>query len=90
MIKIENVDVYGWEATIRGMRNPMNSWEKSDSEFLIYGFHQNYVIGDNDLKLMRNLAKAGPDHGKFLRMINVLLLRFIGGRSLILTRWARL
>ncbi len=71
MIKIENVDVYGWEATIRGMRNPMNSWEKSDSEFLIYGFHQNYVIGDNDLKLMRNLAKAGPDHGKFLRMINV-------------------
>ena len=71
MIKIENVDVYGWEATIRGMRNPMNSWEKSDSEFLIYGSHQNYVIGDNDLKLMRNLAKAGPDHGKFLRMINV-------------------
>lgn len=71
MIKIENVDVYGWEAAIRGMRNPMNSWEKSDSEFLIYGFHQNYVIGDNDLKLMRNLAKAGPDHGKFLRMINV-------------------
>lgn len=71
MIKIENVDVYGWEAAIRGMRNPMNSWEKSDSEFLIYGFPQNYVIGDNDLKLMRNLAKAGPDHGKFLRMINV-------------------
>lgn len=71
MIKIENVDVYGWEAAIRGMRNPMNSWEKSDSAFLIYGFHQNYVIGDNDLKLMRNLAKAGPDHGKFLRMINV-------------------
>lgn len=71
MIKIENVDVYGWEAAIRGMRNPMNSWEKSDSAFSIYDYPQCYVIGDNDLKLMRNLAKAGPDHGKFLRMINV-------------------
>ena len=71
MIKIENVDVYGWEVAIRGMRNPMNSWEKSDSAFSIYDYPQCYVMGDNDLKLMRNLAKAGPDHGKFLRMINV-------------------
>lgn len=69
MIKIENVDVYGWEAAIRGMRNPMNSWDKSDSVFAV-GKHQ---IGENDLELMRKLAKAGPDHGKFLRMIVVTL-----------------
>lgn len=79
MIKIENVDVYGWEAAIRGMRNPMNSWEKSDSK---WEFVENpciinpndevkWVIGCSDLKLMKNLVKAGSDHGKFLRMINV-------------------
>lgn len=79
MLKIENVDVYGWEAAIRGMRNPMNSWEKSDSK---WEFVENpciinpndevkWVIGCSDLKLMKNLVKAGSDHGKFLRMINV-------------------
>ena len=67
MIKIENVDVHGFEAAIRGMRNPMNSWNKSDSVFC----DTTYYIGNNDLKLMRNLAKAGNDHGKFARMINV-------------------
>lgn len=67
MIKIENTDVFGWEAAIRGCRNPMNSWDKSDSEFGA----TTYRIGTNDLKLMRNLSKAGPDHGKFARMINV-------------------
>ena len=79
MLKIENVDVYGWEAAIRGMRNPMNSWEKSDSEweFVEYPCIINpndevkWVIGCSDLKLMKNLVKAGSDHGKFLRMINV-------------------
>lgn len=65
MIKIENVDVYGWEAAIRGMRNPMNSWDKSDSAFV----GRKYRIGEKDLELMRKLAKAGADHGKFLRMI---------------------
>lgn len=79
MIKIENIDVFGWEAAIRGMRNPMNSWDKSDSwkfthmdaftqEHLGVGFH----IGENDLKLMKSLSKAGSDHAKFLRMINVM------------------
>ena len=72
MITITNTEVFGWEAAIRGMRNPMNSWDKSDSEW-----HKDfegdyyYSIGENDLKLMRNLANAGSDHGKFLRMINV-------------------
>lgn len=66
MINIENTEVYGWNAAIRGMRNPMNSWSKSDS---FYGC--NVIIGYNDLKLMKQLIKAGTDHSKFMRMINV-------------------
>lgn len=64
MIKIENTEVFGWGAAIRGMRNPMNSWHLSDSNIP-------YDIGEKDLKLMQNLSRAGSDHGKFLRMINV-------------------
>ena len=76
-IKIENIETYGWEAAVRGMRNPMNSWSKSDS---YYAWCKDpspinpsdgalFFVGNNDLKLMRTLAKAGSDHGKFLRMI---------------------
>lgn len=80
MLKLEHTEVFGWEATIRGMRNPMNSWNKSDSG---WGFVPSqtcptcdryecgYIIGENDLKLMKSLSKAGNDHAKFLRMINV-------------------
>lgn len=67
MIRIETVEVFGWEAAIRGMRNPMNSWDKSDSAFGPDGF----VIGEEDLRLARYLAKAGSDHRKFLRQIFV-------------------
>ena len=67
MIKIEKLETFGWESAIRGMRNPMNSWDKSDSRF----GEVTCLIGENDLKLMRNLTKAGSDHAKFLRMINV-------------------
>lgn len=67
MIKIEKTDVFGWKAAIRGLRNPMNSWDKSDSGFGDTTFY----VGKNDLKLMQSLAKAGNDHGKFARMINV-------------------
>lgn len=67
MIKLEKTDVYGWEAAIRGMRNPMNSWDKSDS-CECTGMA---CLGENDLKLMKSLSKAGSDHGKFLRFINV-------------------
>jgi hypothetical protein len=76
VIKIENTEVFGWEAAIRGMRNPMNSWDRSDSRWLI-GLDDNeeeipeFDIGENDLKLMRTLGKAGAVHGKYLRMINV-------------------
>lgn len=65
MLKAEHAETYGWEAAIRGMRNPKNSWERSDSDF------KTGIIGQNDMKLMRALADAGPVHGKFLRMITV-------------------
>ena len=73
MIKLENIETYGWESAIRGMRNPMNSWDKSDS---FHAFDEGtmddiFVIGDNDLELMKKLAAAGTDHRKFMRMINV-------------------
>lgn len=84
MIKIENTEVMGWEAAIRGMRNPMNSWNKSDTGWYLTGtpgtnpaaandkyLREKYCIGDNDLDLMRRLAKAGTDHRKFMRMIAV-------------------
>lgn len=85
MIKIGNVEIYGWEHAIRGMRNPMNSWEKSDSRwFYIPPMSQKgftpilrdddvYFIGPNDKDLMLRLRNAGTDHRKFMRMITVYL-----------------
>jgi hypothetical protein len=67
MIKIEKTEVFGWESAVRGMRNPLNSWEKSDSMFSM----GDTFVGENDLSLMKKLSKAGSDHAKFLRMINV-------------------
>lgn len=70
MITIENVITPSAEqmtAIIRGMRNPLNSWDKSDSDFNCSGF----CLGDNDFNLMRRLAKAGTDHRKYLRMWTV-------------------
>ena len=72
MIKIENVEIYGWEAAIRGARNPMNSWDKEDTKYFdVCGVFRVPEIGPNDHKLLQSLANAGPDHGKFLRMITV-------------------
>lgn len=73
MIKIEHIETYGWEAAIRGMRNPLNSWGKSDSKAYAYwnGDEWDYSVGEQDLKLMKNLVAAGPDHGKFMRMIGI-------------------
>ena len=85
-IKIENVvtpSAEQWEAIIRGTRNPMNSWDKSDSRYCdgvimecdrdkcIQPDNCNYCIGENDLDLMKRLVKAGTDHRKFMRMIVV-------------------
>ena len=66
MIKIEHIDVWGFEHAIRGMRNPMNSWDKSDSPFL-----NQLDIGENDLDLMKRLYVAGTEHRKYLRQIFV-------------------
>lgn len=80
MIKIENTEVYGWESAIRGMRNPLNSHHNSDSHICDDSCkgceHLNrecgdFYFGNNDWELANKLAKAGTDHSKFLRMINV-------------------
>ena len=77
MIKVENIDVWGFEHAIRGMRNPMNSWDKSDSRHCSDDdtFTQEYfgcdVIGTNDLTLMKKLYRAGTEHRKYLRQIFV-------------------
>ena len=65
MIKITETEVVGWRHAIRAMRNPKNSWHLSDSGYK----GQTYVIGPNDLKLSKNLANAGTDHGTVLRII---------------------
>ena len=71
MIQIENYEVVGWEHAVRGMRNPMNSWEKSDSDCgWLFGTNC-CSLGDNDRKLMMRLRNAGTDHRKFMRMIVV-------------------
>ena len=79
MIKFENTTVYGWEEAVRGMRNPKNSWAKSDSGWdwvedpsdIPDDPGMYFKIGDNDMKLMQALRKSGSDHRKFLRMITV-------------------
>lgn len=81
MLKVENVEVLGWEHAIRGMRNPKNSWAKSDSgpecpygkEKCCGECQQNFCIGPNDKQLMMALRNAGTDHRKFMRMITVYL-----------------
>ena len=69
-MKFENSDVWGFDHTIRGMRNPLESWDKSDSELYHINPKDNY-IGANDLDLMQRLIKAGPEHRKFMRQIFV-------------------
>lgn len=73
MLKVEHTKVFGWESAIRGMRNPFDSHENSDSLFCDFEGVDLPVpsIGENDLALMKKLSKAGSDHAKFLRMINV-------------------
>lgn len=71
MIKIENVETFNFENAIRGMRNPLNSWDKSDSYWVGHDDERQFMIGDNDLDLMRRLYKAGSEHRKYLRQIFV-------------------
>ena len=76
MIKFEKTEVMNFEGAIRGMRNPLNSWYKSDSRYVQLDPGTNYPdviykIGENDLRLMKSLVKTGSDHRKFLRQIFV-------------------
>lgn len=83
MLKLEKTEVVGWEAAIRGMRNPMNSWDQSDSAIVNDGGLENsdiivekkgneyFVVGEKDQKLATGLRNAGTDHRKFMRMIEV-------------------
>lgn len=87
MIKVENIEIWGFDHAIRGMRNPLNSWDKSDSDYgcgnfkcwecealddsECYDIYRNYVIGNADMALMQKLYKAGSEHRKYLRQIFV-------------------
>lgn len=80
MLSVENITVHGLQEAVRGMRNPLNSWDKSDSELVtkvdeaINGdmmAFQTFVVGESDMQLMKRLFMAGPDHRKFMRMIVV-------------------
>ena len=68
-MKFENTEVWGFEHAIRGMRNPLESWNKSDSCYIDKRFNDQFHIGKNDLVLMQKLIKAGSEHRKFLRQI---------------------
>ena len=92
-IKVENIDVWGFDHAVRAMRNPMNSWNKSDSKYCgdiedcdgcRYAEYPNicnnpiadgedYIIGENDLGLMKRLYKAGTEHRTYARMIQVFM-----------------
>lgn len=67
MIKVELTDVWGFEHAVRGMRNPMNSWDRGDSHYSMD--RSRFIIGKDDLKLMQKLYKAGTEHRKFMRQI---------------------
>ena len=82
MIKFENTEILGWKHAVRGMRNPLNSWERGDSYwdydfdvtpegYTTIPYDITYKIGPNDLSLMKRLRNAGTDHRKFMRMIAV-------------------
>lgn len=68
-MKFENTEVWGFEHAIRGCRNPLESWGKSDSSYIDKRFNDQFHIGKNDLSLMQKLIKAGSEHRKFLRQI---------------------
>lgn len=74
MIKTDNIEVFNFRGAIRGMRNPLNSWDKSDSKYSVFNFNKceiDCAVGNNDLVLMNKLYKAGSEHRKFARQIFV-------------------
>lgn len=71
MIRLEQTNVFNFEGAIRGMRNPLNSWNKSDSHWNTPEFPDQYIIGNEDMKLAKRLIRSGSDHRKFVRQIFV-------------------
>lgn len=80
MIKIEDIQIEGWDAAIRGMRNPMNSWDKDDREWIVDDGRNDYIdrddyniyiVGKDNLSLMKRLCASGTDHRKFMRFVTV-------------------
>lgn len=71
MIKVENIEVFGIDGAMRGMRNPLNSWDRADTTIFQTHDKESVNIGYNDLNLATRLVKAGTEHRKFLRMIHV-------------------
>ena len=69
MIKIENIETFNFKGAFRGLRNPMNSWNKSDSYIDV--LTNKYIVGENDLKLAQRMIGAGTDESKFMRQIFV-------------------
>lgn len=102
-MKFENTEVWGFEHAFRGLRNPKNSWDRSDSGKLYWDgtwYHKelknyfteygvNFYIGENDMKLAQTLIKAGNEHRKFMRQIFV-SVDITAGRNSTLTRSGRL
>ena len=77
-MKFQNTETWGFQHALRGMRNPKNSWDRSDSEYKVVHIDQfsleetkDYIIGPNDMKLAQTLIKGGSEHRKFLRQIFV-------------------
>ena len=73
MITVNNISTWGFPHAVRGMRNPMNSWDKSDSTWLNDIPNVRFIVGKNDLSLMQKLYKGGSEHRKYLRQIFVSL-----------------
>lgn len=67
-MKIKTIEISGWAGAFYGMRSPMNSWDRNDSKYDEFG---NFIIGPNDMKLIKTLISSGPEHAKVLRMIQV-------------------
>nr|DAJ59483.1 MAG TPA: hypothetical protein [Bacteriophage sp.] len=94
MLKIENSYISGLELAIRDMRNPMNSWDKSDSSYKMLDNTEHpypiiFKIGEEDLKLAKKLVSSGTDHRKFMRMIVAYMdiqHLYIGGKNLTLIK----
>lgn len=70
-MKFQNTEVWGFQHALRGMRNPKESWNLSDSQWVADELDMHFNVGERDMKLAKTLIKSGPEHRKFLRQIFV-------------------